>query len=147
MCRLIQSFNIPPPWATQHLTVVNARVVGNLNLAWLGGEFEPEVLSLSSESLNMEVFKVNRTLSKANGSEEKVFKVFENKTACAEILGCCPCSLQKKLGQGIWTQFFFFFFFWGGGESKQTNLQQFKWPGATHGGGGAVEAWNWLTYK
>ena len=35
---------------------------------------------------------------------------------------------------------FFFFFFGGGGESKQTNLQQFKWPGATHGGGGAVEA-------
>ena len=33
-----------------------------------------------------------------------------------------------------------FFFLGGGGESKQTNLQQFKWPGATHGGGGAVEA-------
>ena len=35
---------------------------------------------------------------------------------------------------------FFFFFFWGGGESKQNNLKQFKCAGATHGGGGAVEA-------
>ena len=31
-----------------------------------------------------------------------------------------------------------FFFLGGGGESKQTNLQQFKWPGATHGGGGLL---------
>ena len=31
---------------------------------------------------------------------------------------------------------FFFFFFGGGGEYKQTKIQNFKWPGATHGGGG-----------
>lgn len=45
-----------------------------------GGEFEPEVLRLSSEmqvsaiSLNLELFKVNSSLSSENGWEEKVYK-------------------------------------------------------------------------
>ena len=48
-----------------------------------------------------------------------------------------PLLLTKEIGAGhLNTIFFLFFFFWGGGgESKQTNLEQFKWPGATHGGG------------
>ena len=53
-----------------------------------------------------------------------------------------PLLLTKKIGAGHLNTIFFFFF-GGGGKSKQTNLQQFKWPGATHGGGGgAVEASN-----
>ena len=50
--------------------------------------------------------------------------------------------LTKKIGAGHLNTIFFFFLGGGGGESKETNLQQFKWPGATHGGGGAVEASN-----
>ena len=48
--------------------------------ARLGGGFQPEVLSLSCEiqvstvSLNLEVFKMNSSLSLENGSEEKVYK-------------------------------------------------------------------------
>ena len=72
-----------------HLTGFSGEMVNNSVLSktpcfsvlpgW-GGEFEPEVLRLSSGmqvgaiSLNLELFQVNSSLSLKNGWEEKVYK-------------------------------------------------------------------------
>ena len=65
----------------------------------------------------------------------------KTKQLVQKFLVAALAPYKKNWGRAFEHNFFFFFFFWGGGgESKQTNLQQFKWPGATHGGGGAVEA-------
>ena len=67
-----------------HPTVFSGEMVTTLFLAkppaFLYWEFEPEVLRLSSEMqvsaifLNLELFKVNSSLSSKNGWEEKVYK-------------------------------------------------------------------------
>ena len=62
----------------------------------------------------------------------------KTKQLVQKFLVAALAPYKKNWGRAFEHNFFFFFF--GGGESKQTNLQQFKWPGATHGGGGAVEA-------
>ena len=65
----------------------------------------------------------------------------KTKQLVQKFLVAALAPYKKNWGRAFEHNFFFFFFFLGGGgESKQTNLQQFKWPGATHGGGGAVEA-------
>ena len=64
----------------------------------------------------------------------------KTKQLVQKFLVAALAPYKKNWGRAFEHNFFFFFFFGGGGESKQTNLQQFKWPGATHGGGGAVEA-------
>ena len=63
----------------------------------------------------------------------------KTKQLVQKFLVAALAPYKKNWGRAFEHNFFFFFFF-GGGESKQTNLQQFKWPGATHGGGRAVEA-------
>ena len=59
----------------------------------------------------------------------------KTKQLVQKFLVAALAPYKKNWGRAFEHNFFFFFFFWGG-ESKQTNLQQFKWPGATHGGGG-----------
>ena len=69
----------------------------------------------------------------------------KTKQLVQKFLVAALAPYKKNWGRAFEHNFFFFFFFGGGGggikkKKNQTNLQQFKWPGATHGGGGAVEA-------
>ena len=59
----------------------------------------------------------------------------KTKQLVQKFLVAALAPYKKNWGRAFEHNFFFFF---GGGESKQTNLQQFKWPGATHGGGGGL---------
>ena len=61
----------------------------------------------------------------------------KTKQLVQKFLVAALAPYKKNWGRAFEHNFFFFFFFWGGGgETKKKNLQQFKWPGATHGGGG-----------
>lgn len=76
------SFNIPlVPWAThRHLTIICAQGVEYLNLVLRGWGISTRGVksfeqNLSFTYLNIEVFMANSSLSWANGSKEKVYKV------------------------------------------------------------------------